>query len=77
MVVVIALQTQVPLKTGQTSIADVRTVDEAEKVQQSYCGDDVEVDFPSQLGLGLGVECEECIAVAGNVSSRPMPIEML
>lgn len=68
LIVVVALQPQIRLKTGQTSIADVGAVDEAEKVQQSYRGNNVEIDLPSQLGFGLGVECEEGIAVAVEVS---------
>ena len=46
LVVVIALQLQVLLETGQTSIANVCSVDEAEEVQQSNGGDDVKIDLP-------------------------------
>jgi hypothetical protein len=68
LVVVVALQPQIRLKTGQTSIADVGAVDEAEKVQQSYCGNNIEINLPSQLGFRLGVECKEGIAVAVEVN---------
>lgn len=76
LVVVVTLQAQVLLKTSQTSIADVRSIDEAEKVQQCNGGDDIEVDLPPELGLGLGIECEECIAVAERVSSCSMPVKL-
>lgn len=63
LVVVVALQIQVLFQTGETSIADVCSVDEAEQVQQGNGGDDVQIDLPSQLGLSLGIKCKERIAV--------------
>lgn len=64
LVVVVALQLQVLLQTRETSIANVRSVDEAEQVQQGNGGDNIEIDLPPQLGLCLGIKGEERIAVA-------------
>ena len=46
LVVVVALEPQVLLQPGEPRIADVRAVDEAEQVQQSNGGDDVEINLP-------------------------------
>lgn len=73
LIVVIIPQPQVSLQTSQTSIANVGAVDEAEQVQKSHCGDDVEIDLPPQPGLGLGIECENRVAIAGTISSCLLP----
>ncbi|KAJ8106704.1 hypothetical protein OPT61_g9364 [Boeremia exigua] len=72
LVVVVALQPQVLLQAGQTRITNVGAIDETEKIQQRDCGDNVEIDLQPQPGLGLGVECEQRVAIAGDVSAAQL-----
>lgn len=66
LVVVVALESQVLLQTGETSIADICSVDETEQVQQSNGRDDVEINLPPQFGLSFRIKGEQRIAVAVN-----------
>ena len=50
------------------SLTDVGTVDEAEQIEQEHRWNDVQVDFPTEFGLSLGVELDKRIAVAVDCS---------
>lgn len=66
LVVVVALQLQVFLQPSKPSIADIGAVDEAEEIQQGDSRDDIQINLPPQSRFRLGVESEQCIAVAVN-----------
>lgn len=58
-VVVISLQLEIRLEAGEPSIPNVRTIYEAEEVQDGDGGNDVKVDLEPKPGLSGLVECQQ------------------
>jgi len=57
-------QGQKRINPEQRPLTDVGSIDEAEKIEQSYCRHDVEVDFPSQFSFCDRVEVNNRIAIS-------------
>src|ERR1700755_2259506 len=61
-IIIVALEVEILLKTGETSIADVGSVDETEEIQKRDSGDDAKIDLQTQPSLGSFVEDEDGVA---------------
>lgn len=48
---------------------DIGSVDEAEQVEESNGGHDVEIDLAAQFGFGLGVEVDQGMAISEFIQS--------
>ncbi len=49
---------------------DIRSVNEAEQIQKRDGRDEIQVQLPAELGLGLGVELDEGMAESGALGQR-------
>lgn len=63
-VVIVAFKIKVFLKTGESSIAYVGSIDEAKQIKQSDRGNDVEVDLVSKSSFGGSICLEKCSPVS-------------
>jgi hypothetical protein len=63
-VVVVSFELEIFFQTRQTGVADIRSIDEAEKIEQRDRRDDVQINLQPKPRLGLGVELNKRMAIS-------------